>query len=124
MIEGVKGSINTLTSKPRETINYVDAHDNYTLWDHIEKSQYPEIMIGEYRKNIPDNPFDSKLVQQNMLALGIILTSQGIPFMQGGVEILRTKMAIIIATVVAMMLMHSTGKIKLNLSQYLIMCVV
>lgn len=91
VIEGVKGSINTLTSKPRETINYVDAHDNYTLWDHIEKSQYPETLVGEYRRNIPDNPFDSELVRQNMLALGIILTSQGVPFMQGGVEILRTK---------------------------------
>lgn len=91
VIEGVKGSINSLTSKPRETINYVDAHDNYTLWDHLEKSQYPELRAGDYRQNIPVNPFDSKLVRQNMLALGIILTSQGIPFMQGGAEILRTK---------------------------------
>jgi pullulanase len=91
VIEGLKGSTSELTSKPRESINYVDAHDNYTLWDHIEKSHNSKLEDGNYRKNLPDNLFDSFLVRQNMLALGIILTAQGIPFLQGGVELLRTK---------------------------------
>lgn len=91
LMEGLKGSINGLTARFKETINYVDAHDNYTLWDHIEKSQNHELAIGEYRKNLPNYLFDSFLVRQNLLALGIILTSQGIPFLQGGVEFLRTK---------------------------------
>ena len=92
VIEGLKGSIGKLTLKPRESINYVDAHDNYTLWDHIEKSQYRSTERGHYRKNlVADNLFCSVRVRQNLLALGIILTAQGIPFLQGGVEILRSK---------------------------------
>lgn len=91
VMEGLKGSVNGLTTKPRETINYVDAHDNYTLWDHIEKSQNRMLEPGNYRKYLPADIFDSPLVRQNLFGLGIILTAQGIPFFQGGAEILRTK---------------------------------
>jgi len=91
VIEGNKGSINGLTAHASESINYIDAHDNYTLWDQVEKSQNQNLSIGEFRQNLPNNIFDSSLVRQNMLGLGIILTAQGIPFFQGGAEILRTK---------------------------------
>lgn len=91
VIDGLRGSIHGLTAKPQESINYVDAHDNYTLWDHIEKSQQNSIKDGSYRKNILENIFESTLVRQNALALGIILTAQGIPFIHGGAEFLRTK---------------------------------
>lgn len=91
VIEGLKGSINVLTAHARETVNYVDAHDNYTLWDQIEKSQNIGINDGDYRHNIPQNIMDNILVRQNMLALGIILTAQGIPFFHSGAEVLRTK---------------------------------
>ncbi|WP_368239450.1 type I pullulanase, partial [Clostridium tertium] len=91
IIEGLKGSINTLTYNPRESINYVDAHDNYTLWDQIEKSLTPGIKEKDYRKIKDENIFDNHLVRRNILALAIILTAQGIPFIQGGAEMLRTK---------------------------------
>ncbi|MDD3266403.1 MAG: type I pullulanase [Burkholderiales bacterium] len=91
VIEGLKGSINVLTAHARETVNYADAHDNYTLWDQIEKSQNHELIDGNYRQNLPDNIMDSILVRQNMLALGIIITAQGIPFFHSGAEVLRTK---------------------------------
>ena len=52
IVEGLKGSIYTLTSNPSESINYLDAHDNYTLWDQIEKSQNTIISNGSYRKII------------------------------------------------------------------------
>lgn len=91
VIDGLKGSINGLTAVASESINYIDAHDNYTLWDHIEKSQNQDLKIGEYRQNLPLDPFESTLVRQYLLGLGIILTAQGIPFFQGGAEILRTK---------------------------------
>ncbi len=29
VIEGIKGSINSITYKPMESINYLEAHDNY-----------------------------------------------------------------------------------------------
>lgn len=91
VVEGLKGSIYSLTFKPSESINYVDAHDNYTLWDHIEKSQNHNLANGKYRLGLPQNVFESSLVRQNLLAMAIILTAQGIPFIHGGVEILRTK---------------------------------
>lgn len=91
IIEGLKGSINTLTLHPLESINYVDAHDNYTLWDHIEKSLNFNIKPEDYRKINEENVFDNHLVRRNILALSIIIFSQGIPFIQGGAEILRSK---------------------------------
>ncbi|MBE6054767.1 MAG: type I pullulanase [Clostridium sartagoforme] len=91
IIEGLKGSINTLTFKPIETINYVDAHDNYTLWDQIEKSLNYNIKPNEYRIIEEKDILKNQLVRRNILALSIILLSQGIPFIQGGSEILRTK---------------------------------
>lgn len=91
VVEGLKGSIFSLTFKPSESINYVDAHDNYTLWDHIEKSQNHNLIDGKYRLGLPQQIFESSLVRQNTLAMAIILTAQGIPFIHGGAEFLRTK---------------------------------
>lgn len=91
VVEGIKGSINGLTTNPKESINYVEAHDNYTLWDQVEKSLNSSLKIGEFRRNIPKNPIDNYNVRQCMLAISIILTSQGIPFLHEGFEILRTK---------------------------------
>ena len=91
VVEGIKGSINGLTTNPKESINYVEAHDNYTLWDQIEKSLNSSLKIGEFRKNISKKPIDNYNVRQCMLAISIILTSQGIPFLHEGFEMLRTK---------------------------------
>jgi pullulanase len=73
----VEGSINDFAASPGETINYVTSHDNYTLWDKIALS----------------NPDDTEAdrIRMNELAQAVILTSQGIAFLQGGEEMLRTK---------------------------------
>lgn len=63
--------------EPGETVNYVSCHDNLTLFDKIKKSN-PEAT-------------EEEIERMNRLALAIILTSQGIPFIQGGTEFLRTK---------------------------------
>lgn len=89
IIEGLKGSINTLTVYPYESINYIDAHDNYTIWDQIEKSL--NLNIKEFRNIKEKNILENELVRRNVLALAIILFSQGIPFIQGGAELLRSK---------------------------------
>ncbi len=62
---------------PTQTINFVSCHDNHTLWDKLKLSA-------------PDANYDQHLKMQK-LALGIILTSQGVPFLHSGVEIGRTK---------------------------------
>ena len=81
--KGIVGGINynneicDFAENPGESINYVSSHDNLCLYDKIEKS----------------NPNNTPLEREKMnrLALSIILTSQGVPFIQGGTEILRTK---------------------------------
>ena len=73
----VSGSVDDFTASPRETINYVTCHDNYTLWDKITLST-------------PDET-EADRVKMDELAQAVILTSQGVAFMQGGEEMLRTK---------------------------------
>lgn len=91
VIEGIKGSINTLTYKPLESINYLDAHDNYTLWDQIVKSQNYSVQVGNYRDSLDKNILKNFYVKEDLFGAGIIFTSQGIPFIQSGAEFLRTK---------------------------------
>lgn len=91
IIEGLKGSVNILTSKTEESINYVDAHDNFTLWDQIKKSLNKDINFFEPGDIKEKNIMENEHVRRNVLALSIILTAQGIPFLHSGTEMLRTK---------------------------------
>lgn len=91
IIEGIKGSINSITYKPMESINYLEAHDNYTLWDQIVKSQNHSIENGHYRDLDESNILNNFYVKEDLLGIGIIFTSQGIPFIQSGAEFLRSK---------------------------------
>ena len=63
--------------EPWNVITYCECHDNNTLWDKLSLSC----------KDIP--VADREKMQQ--LALTIVLTSQGIPFLHAGTEFLRTK---------------------------------
>lgn len=62
---------------PEQSINYVSCHDNFTLYDKIKLSR-PEASLSD-------------LAHMTCLAGAILLTSQGIPFLHAGVEMLRTK---------------------------------
>lgn len=66
-----------LESNPSQMIQYSSCHDNYTLWDKIASSN-------------GSDSFDER-VKQNNLAAAITFTSQGIPFILAGEEMLRTK---------------------------------
>ncbi len=70
--------INDFTAQPEETINYVSSHDNLTLWDKLNKSNGHED--------------EETRIRMDHLAQAIIFTSQGIAFMLGGEELLRTKL--------------------------------
>ncbi|XP_044462126.1 pullulanase 1, chloroplastic isoform X2 [Mangifera indica] len=63
---------------PTETVNYVSAHDNETLFDIVNLKTPMEISVDE-RCRI------------NHLATSIIALGQGIPFFHSGDEILRSK---------------------------------
>ena len=62
-------------------VQYVSAHDNYTLWDKL---------AAVARRGDYDWP-DADLLAQNRMTAGIYLTCQGLPFMQAGEEWGRTK---------------------------------
>lgn len=63
--------------EPYQSINYVSAHDNYTLWDKLALSCRDE--SEEIR------------IRMNKLTCAIVFTAQGIPFFQAGEELLRSK---------------------------------
>lgn len=62
---------------PSQTVNYVECHDNHTLWDKLAVSNADESV--EIRK------------KRQYLAIAIVLLSQGIPFLHSGIEFFRTK---------------------------------
>lgn len=62
---------------PTQTVNYVSCHDNNTLLDRISLAT-------------PDASFEDR-VRMNKLAAVFYMTAQGIPFMQAGEEMLRSK---------------------------------
>lgn len=65
------------TKAPWNVITYCECHDNNTLWDKIAIST-PGISDADRKK-------------MHQLALAIVLTSQGIPFLHAGTEFFRTK---------------------------------
>lgn len=62
---------------PSQSVNYVSAHDNLTLWDKLLETN-------------PEASDDSRIAMHK-LSNAIVLTSQGMPFLHAGVDFLRTK---------------------------------
>jgi pullulanase len=73
----IKSSIGPWAKSPEQCVNYVSCHDNYTLFDKLQYS-CPEA--------------DTETIERmGRLAAGIIITSQGVPFLHAGTEMLRSK---------------------------------
>ena len=68
------------TSAPWNVISYCECHDNNTLWDKISLS-CADVSEADRKK-------------MHRLALTIVLTSQGIPFLHAGSEFLRNKQGV------------------------------
>lgn len=64
-------------AQPYQNVNYVSCHDNHTLFDRIAI-------------DAPEAPRETQ-IQMNNLAAAFTILSQGVPFMQAGEELLRTK---------------------------------
>ncbi len=62
---------------PTQTINYASCHDNMSLFDRLTMSR-------------PDASFADR-IRMNNLAAAIYMLSQGVPFLQAGEELLRSK---------------------------------
>lgn len=82
-IESIAGSIgfdkieSRLFNEPMQSLNYVECHDNYTMWDKLSSCMQEA---------------DKKLrMKYHRLATAIVVLSQGIPFLHSGQEFFRTK---------------------------------
>ncbi|RCX18165.1 type I pullulanase [Fontibacillus phaseoli] len=71
------GAIEQFADEPVQNVNYVECHDNHTLWDKLDISSANE---PEEQRN-----------RMHRLASAMILTSQGIPFIHAGQEFMRSK---------------------------------
>jgi len=93
IVTGLRGSVDSITDRASESINYVTCHDNLNLWDKISASWgNRDVRNNPYNLISQDKPLlENDAVRSVLLANGIVLTAQGVPFFQAGDEMLRTK---------------------------------
>ncbi len=77
---GIVGGVRTFADSARETINYIEAHDNHTLADRLRLTAPASNKIT-----------DQQRTEMNALGALVLLTSQGVPFLHSGQEFGRTK---------------------------------
>lgn len=71
------GQLSGFALEPVQSVAYVEAHDNHTLWDKLLLTNSGEDRIT--------------LRRRHMLASSIIMTAQGMAFLHAGQEFMRTK---------------------------------
>ena len=95
---------------PLNVINYVAVHDGYTLWDKLIIAEYmgyrppgeikphypyskdnPQVVDFNSAEDFPQGNPEERLMRYNRFAAALLLTSQGIPLLHGGQEMLRQK---------------------------------
>ena len=74
------------TNNPTEQISYVSCHDDMCLVDRL-KASIPSLSD----KNIPEEMRKAELVRIDLLAQTAVFTSQGVPFILAGEEMMRDK---------------------------------
>lgn len=77
---GIGKRKNGLFLQPVQSVNYIESHDNHTLWDKLKIC-------------CPDQD-EATLKKQHRLATSLVLLAQGIPFLHSGQEFFRTKKGI------------------------------
>ena len=76
-LKKVNYSKKAYSAAPNNVITYCECHDNNTLWDKLSLSC--------------KDATHEDIIKMQQLALTIVLTSQGIPFLHAGTEFLRNK---------------------------------
>jgi pullulanase len=76
---GMRSGERGLFKEPMQSVNYVESHDNHTLWDKMKACL---------------NEDEETLKSRHKLATTMVLLSQGIPFLHAGQEFFRTKKGI------------------------------
>lgn len=65
------------TDSPAQTVNYVEAHDNLTLWDKLYYTNGTQSV--------------EERIKMDKMSAAMVFLAQGIPFIQAGQEFLRSK---------------------------------
>lgn len=81
-----RGSSTGYTFDPQECVNYISAHDNYSLWDQIAAK-------APFRTSnrLPSTATIQERLRMQNLGLSLITLGQGIPFIHAGSDMLRSK---------------------------------
>lgn len=77
--EITKETMGSWTKDPVQCINYASCHDGYTLWDLIRQNCSSES--------------EEMWEKRNKLSAAVVMTVQGVPFIQSGEEMRRSKVA-------------------------------
>lgn len=76
VVQGIWGQFSGSLTNPLKTVNYVSCHDNYTLFDQI---------------NLSSSASATTKIHQVEQAQAMVFMAEGISFIHGGEEMLRTK---------------------------------
>jgi pullulanase len=88
---GLKGSPE-FTDLSDRSLNYVECHDNYTLFDKLDISINGGNSKADYvAYDDMDSAYQNAIRAQNKLAAAYVFLAQGTPFINGGQEFMRTK---------------------------------
>lgn len=81
-----RGATVAYAQEALETINYVSAHDGYGLWDAVQAKAAFSVP-----GRTPSRASSEERQRMHQLALAIPLLGQGVPFVESGTELLRSK---------------------------------
>ncbi|MCS7056419.1 MAG: DUF3372 domain-containing protein, partial [Thermoflexales bacterium] len=91
---GLRGSLGDFTADPQEAINYVEKHDNETLFDQnvfkLPNGVGNPGACGASSYVVPSVTITERVRAQN-LGLSLVALAQGVPFFHMGQDILRSK---------------------------------
>jgi len=85
-------SASAFTGRVGRSINYVECHDNYTLFDKLAVSYLGRTSYSGDLFSAVGSTGLAAVKKQDKLAAAFVLLSQGTPFINGGQEFLRTKL--------------------------------
>lgn len=94
IIQGILGSINTFSAHPMEVLNYVEVHDNNTLFDKLYFTETEKINATREDFLLVEKDLLNRIKKLHKLAIFLVLTSQGIPVIHLGMDFLRTKFGV------------------------------
>ena len=95
LLTGLMGSVRGkglggFTQKIGRSLNYIECHDNHTLFDRLVNIHLGKITSGKMIEEITEEQLE-EIKKEDKLGAAFVFLAQGTPFINGGQEFLRTK---------------------------------